>query len=155
MANVTGFRFIECFRGGTEGAQFYYYIFAAVLRTLFSCDNPEGPRDGRNSISRGNIEEIKLSIRNDIFNREWFFHSEPLSGRRKTRPGIEFCKRECTCQTENEYSSENGSFMLGYAPPSEALLRKTETRSTSSMALGRLQVTSQGMLSASLIIAIW
>ena len=34
--------------------------------------------------------------------REWFFHSEPLSGRRKTRPGIEIFNREWKSQTENE-----------------------------------------------------
>ena len=37
-----------------------------------------------------------------MFNREWFSHSEPLSGRRKTGPGIEIFKREWRFQTENE-----------------------------------------------------
>ena len=63
---------------------------------------PEGPRIEKKSISRGNIEKIKLSIRNEIFNREWFFHSGPLSGRRKTGPGIEIFNREWNFQTENE-----------------------------------------------------
>ena len=34
------------------------------------------------------IEKIKLSIQNEIFNRECFFHSGPLSGRRETGPGL-------------------------------------------------------------------
>ena len=66
------------------------------------CWKPRGPKDWKNSILRDNIEKIKLSIRNEIFNREWFFHSGPLSGRRKTRPEIEIFNREWNFQTENE-----------------------------------------------------
>ena len=49
---------------------------------------PEGPRIEKKSISRGHIEKIKLSRPNEIFNREWFFHSGPLSGREKNRAWV-------------------------------------------------------------------
>ena len=46
---------------------------------------PRGPQDWKNSISRGNVERIKPSIRNEIFNREWSFHSGPLVWPQKNR----------------------------------------------------------------------
>ena len=67
----------------------------------------------KNSISRGDIEKLKLSMQNEIFNREWNVHSGPLSGRRKTGPGIEIFNREWHFQTENEISSENENFVRG------------------------------------------
>ena len=71
---------------------------------------PRGPQDWKNSISRGDIEKIKLSIQNEIFNREWNFHSRPLSGRRKTGPGIEIFNREWNFQTENEHFKREWKF---------------------------------------------
>ena len=73
-----------------------------VSRFLKKLEDPEGPRIEKNPISRGNIEKNKLSIRNENFNREGNFHTGPLSGRRKTGPGIDIFNREWKFQTENE-----------------------------------------------------
>ena len=48
-----------------------------------------------------------------MFNREWFFHSEPLSGRRKTRPGIEIAIENEKFKPRMKCSSENDSFVGG------------------------------------------
>ena len=67
----------------------------------------------KNSISRGNIEKIKLLMQKEIFNREWIFHSEPLSGRRKTRPGLKFSSENENFKPRMKISSANGSFVRG------------------------------------------
>ena len=42
---------------------------------LGSAKHPEGP-----GLNKFNLDSLKLSIRNERFNREWFSHSGPLSG---------------------------------------------------------------------------
>ena len=49
----------------------------------------------KKSISRGNIEKIKLSIQNEIFNPECIFHSGPsLAAEKKQGPGLNIASRE-------------------------------------------------------------
>ena len=96
-----------------RGALFRHFWDPApgALSGLFSDSSgvpgPKGPGD---PVWAG------LSIRNEIFNRQWFSHSGPLSGRRKTGPGIGIFNREWKFQTENE------NFVRGGMPrgPGEA-----------------------------------
>ena len=49
-----------------------------------------------------------------FFNRDWFFHSEPLSGRRKKQdPGLEFSSENENFKPRMDTSRENGSFVCG------------------------------------------
>ena len=47
--------------------------------------------------------KIKLSIRSEIFNREWFSVRRPSLVAEETRPKIEIFKREWKLQAENEH----------------------------------------------------
>ena len=92
----------QCFELSTKAA-FAKEAFDTLRRLdRISAGQTQRAQDWKSSISRGENEKIKLSIRNEVFNREWNFHSGPLSGRRKTAPGIEIFNQEWNFQTENE-----------------------------------------------------
>ena len=48
-----------------------------------------------------------------MFNREWFSHSGSLSGRRKTRSGLNFSSENDNFKPRMQISSESGSFARG------------------------------------------
>ena len=80
------------------------YENSTQIPTVGIRKQPRGPRDWKNSISRGNIEKIKLSIRNEIFNRDGFFIPGPSLTAEKQGPGLKF-------SIENEkFQTENGTF---------------------------------------------
>ena len=67
----------------------------------------------KNSISRGNIEKIKLSIRNENFNREWNFHSGPSLAAEKQGLGLKFSIENEIFKPRMKTSSENENFVRG------------------------------------------
>ena len=86
----------------------------AIAIVRFWCakqNKPRGPKGKNKNLKRQYDEIIKLSIRNEIFNRV-FFLSEPLSGRRKTSaPGLEFPQaRMKIFKPRMKISSENVFF---------------------------------------------
>ena len=77
---------------------------------------PEGTKIEKKKQSREAIskQKLKLPIRNKSFNRESKFQSKPLSGRRKTRPGIGIFKNfkpTITFSSKNDFSCV-GDFYL-------------------------------------------
>ena len=66
------------------------------------------------SISRGNIEKVKLSKRNAILNREWFFFIPgPSLIAEKQGPGLKFSSENEIFKPRMKISIENENFVRG------------------------------------------
>ena len=74
---------------------------------------PRGPQDRKNSISRGDIEKIKLSIRNEIFIENEIFILGPSLAAEKQGLGLKFSIENEIFKPRMKISSENENFVRG------------------------------------------